>query len=145
MLPPVMQGRITVTSAGFVGPDRPSPQEARKVAAARGIDLEDHRSKLLTRDGVADTHLIIVMDRKQEAKIRRSLYGRREQVVVLGDLDPTRIDTRTIRDPFLQPLEVFEQSYDRIDRCLAQMVDVLTERAALVQKIGSPAGALRRS
>jgi protein-tyrosine-phosphatase len=46
-------------------------------------------------------------------------FGRTvRDVLVLGDLDPQAIDTRTIRDPVNQPRAVFEESYARIERCV---------------------------
>src|SRR5262245_31044627 len=39
---------IKVASAGFVGPIRPAPRTARDEAAARGLDLRDHRSMTLS-------------------------------------------------------------------------------------------------
>jgi protein-tyrosine-phosphatase len=93
------------------------------VAARRGHDLGAHSSKLLTTENVGAAELVVVMDAKQKRKIRR-LYGRTaESVLVLGDLDPEPIDTRVIRDPWGHPEEVFEASYERIDRCLRALIE----------------------
>ena len=46
-------------------------------------------------------------------------------VVLLGDLDPDPIQTRTILDPYDQPEPVFEEVYARIDRCVAALVRAL--------------------
>ncbi|MBA4157116.1 MAG: hypothetical protein H0X65_06530 [Gemmatimonadetes bacterium] len=131
MLPAVLRERIMVSSAGFVGSNRPSPDEARTAAAARGIVLEGHRSQLITLDGVYDMQLIVVMDRAQELRIRHGFPRSRNMIIVLGDLDPQRIDTRTVRDPVMQSIDVFEGSYTRIDRCLIQLVDALSYGAVL--------------
>lgn len=120
-----------VSSAGFVGSNRPSPDEARTAAAARGIVLEGHRSQLITLDGVYNMQLIVVMDRAQELRIRHGFPRSRNMIIVLGDLDPQRIDTRTVRDPVMQSIDVFEGSYTRIDRCLIQLVDALSYGAVL--------------
>src|SRR6267142_4500188 len=47
-------------------------------------------------------------------------------VLVLGDLDPAPVETRTIRDPIDQKQDVFEQVYARIARCVRELVTILT-------------------
>jgi protein-tyrosine-phosphatase len=128
-LPAELGEFVRVASAGFVGPERPSAQEALAVAAERGLDLREHRSQLLTLDGVLNTHLIVVMEPAQQSVICGA-YGRHSHhVLVLGDLDPEPIDTRTILDPYARGRDSFELSYSRIDRCLAEMVRVLSDCA----------------
>ena len=114
---------IGVESAGFIGPDRPSPPEAVAVAAERGVDLSEHRSQVLELEHLRDVDLVIAMDSQQRHRLvssRPELGGR---VVLLGDLDPEPITRRTVLDPVEQPAEVFRSCYDRIDRC----VDALAE------------------
>ncbi len=121
--------RWSVESAGFVKPDRPSPAEARAVAARRGVDLETHRSRTMTTELVSEIDLIYVMSSAQ-ARSMRELFGvRPESVWVLGDLDPGAISKRTIRDPVEQPEAVFEEVYDRVDRCIQVVVEGLSALA----------------
>lgn len=110
---------LRVDSAGFIGPGRPCPPEAIAVARARGVALESHRSRLLDGNALAAADLVLVMDRAQARRVRRG----REAVhpILLGDLDPESIDTRTIRDPVECDETVFRQVYDRIDRCVAAL------------------------
>jgi protein-tyrosine-phosphatase len=126
LLPAEHRARVRITSAGFVGPDRPSPGHALRVAAARGLDMSAHRSQLLTFEGVTGTNLIVVMEPVQQAVICSGFGRHRQHVLVLGDLDPQPIETRTILDPYSRTEEAFVQSYDRIDRCLRELTDVLT-------------------
>jgi len=39
-------------------------------------------------------------------------------VIILGDLDPLRVERREIRDPYDQERIVYERSFDRIERCV---------------------------
>src|SRR4029077_9416116 len=107
-----------VQSAGFIGPDRPSPGNAIATAAARGIDRKPPRSQLLTGKLIAGAALIVVMEARQAAALRLVFGTIRAPILILGDLDPLPVWTRTVRDPALQPRAVFAESYDRIDRCL---------------------------
>jgi hypothetical protein len=45
-----------------------------------------------------------------------------ERLLVLGDLDPEPVDSRTIPDPYGLDIPFFEKTYDRLDRCLAALV-----------------------
>src|SRR3989442_1788473 len=56
---------IRVHSAGFIGPNRPSPPEAVTAAARYGVNLSDHRSRVLTADLVRSTDPLVVMDPAQ--------------------------------------------------------------------------------
>ena len=118
-LPGSAAGRWQAESMGFIRPGRPSPAEALAVAARRGVDLESHRSRLLTSESVAAARLIYVMSTAQRCAILSRFGAKPRRVWVLGDLDPEPIQRRTIRDPVDQPEEVFETVYDRIDRCIA--------------------------
>jgi protein-tyrosine phosphatase len=110
---------FTVASAGFIGPGRSSPQSAQSTAAARGVDLAPHVSQTLSPDLVSSFDVIVVMERAQREMIARQ-YGARDRILILGDLDPQPIETRTILDPYNRDKAVFTEVYDRIDRCLKQ-------------------------
>jgi protein-tyrosine phosphatase len=116
---------VRVESAGFVTWNRPCPPEALTVAARRGVDLSAHRSTPLTPDRVRAADLIVVMDPTQ-ARAVRDRFGRLpREIVVLGDLDPDAVATPAIRDPVEQGVEVFEESYARIERCVAALAQAL--------------------
>jgi protein-tyrosine phosphatase len=114
-----------VVSAGFIGPDRASPGNAIVTAAARGIDLRAHRSQLLSKALVEAAQLIVVMESRQADALRLVFGTVPAPILILGDLDPWPVATRTVRDPALQSRAVFAESYDRIDRCLEVLVDTL--------------------
>jgi protein-tyrosine-phosphatase len=115
---------VRVGSAGFIGPNRACPPEAVVAAARRGVDLAAHRSQLLTAETARRADLIVVMDPAQGRAIR-DRFGRLRRDIVLGDLDPAPLARRTIQDPVDQCLEVFEQSYARIERCVVELVQAL--------------------
>lgn len=122
----VRRPEVEVFSAGFIGPGRPSPPAAVRIAAERGLDLSDHRSETLTPARVTQAEFVVVMDARQRRAVCRLFGLDPSNVIILGDLDPEPIDTRAIRDPINQPDAVFEASYDRIDRCIRQLVEAQT-------------------
>lgn len=118
---------LRVTSAGFIGPDRPSPPEMREPARERGVDLSDHRSKVVTEVMLADTDLVVVMTPRLQRRFRRGFPQQGGRVVLLGDLDPAgRIPGRAIRDPYGKPPEVFAEVAERIERCVGVLVEELS-------------------
>ena len=127
LLPSFLPGAVRVESAGFVGPGRPCPRWAVEVAAERGLDLSRHQSRLLTPLEVQSAELVVVMDSMQR-RLLRMLFG--GDGVVLGDLDPARIERREIEDPVEQAKEAFERSYSRIDRCVRALVEAVAAGAA---------------
>ena len=120
---------IEVESAGFFGFNRPPPPEAVAAAKRHAINLSDHRSKVVTAAMARTSDLIVVMDPAQR-RLLRERYGRSaDGVLVLGDLDPRSAETRTIRDPINEKREVFDQVYERIARCVRELVAVLNARS----------------
>lgn len=108
---------------GLTGPDRPSPETALEVARERGVDLGDHRSRLVTDASLAEAGVVVVMDPGQARSLRtRFGFG---GSLVLGDFDPRPVRRRSIRDPVFQPSDVFHRVYARIDRCVAGMLDAM--------------------
>jgi protein-tyrosine phosphatase len=116
---------VEVHSAGFIGNNRPAPAEAIAAAARRGIDISAHRSRLLTADLVRAADLIVVMAPDQQRVVCERFGRWPRDVIVLGDLDPAPVEERTILDPVNQAGEVFDESYERIERCVRELASVI--------------------
>ncbi len=114
-------GSTSVVSAGFHKSGRPPPDTALAVASERGVGMSGHRSRLVDMDMLRESDLVLVVAPTHVRMLRRR-FKHREGVLILGDLDPRPIDTRTIRDPLDQSDQVFRDVYDRIDRCLDALV-----------------------
>jgi len=116
---------IAVSSAGFVGADRPVPQLSLEVSARRGLDLSRFRSRPIFDDDVSNASLIVVMDARQARQLRKLFQVDADRIVIAGDLDPKSSSTRAIRDPWKQTVDVFESSFTRLDRCAETLVGAL--------------------
>jgi protein-tyrosine-phosphatase len=116
---------IQVTSAGFIGPGRTPPETALSVAAGRGLDLSAHRSALVTTAIIRAASLVVVMSAQQAAAVQAQYGHDRLRVLVLGDLDPLPIATRTITDPWGKSVHVFDAVFERVDRCVAELTRLL--------------------
>jgi protein-tyrosine-phosphatase len=113
---------IKVQSGGFIGFNRPAPAEAIAAAEHHAVNLSDHRSRPLTAELVRGADLIIVMDVSQRRRLFERFGRDPRHVFLLGDFDPAPVETRTIRDPVEQSLEVFDEVYARIARCVRELV-----------------------
>jgi len=120
---------VHVRSAGFIGPGRTPPENALAVAAERGFDLSVHRSALLTPETIRAANVIVVMSAEQATAIRARYGHERLRVLVLGDLDPLPIATRTITDPWGRGTDVFGLVFDRIDRCVGELARLVADGA----------------
>jgi protein-tyrosine-phosphatase len=123
-IPQRLRRAIKTSSAGFIGPGRPSPEHALATARGYQVDLADHRSAVLTNDVLDAADLIVVMSEEQRRGLSARV-GRTPLIVVLGDLDPLPITRRTILDPWDGPPEAFADSYARIERTVGELVDAL--------------------
>lgn len=129
-LPESVNGTFRVASAGFIGSGRPASELAQLVAARRELDLAGHVSRLLDPEELRSTDLIVVMNTAQRSQVCR-LSGRAPQdVVLLGDLDPEPIDRRTVQDPYGRSEAIFEDVFDRIDRCVRELAAIVTRAAS---------------
>lgn len=124
-IPEGSRARVRVRSAGFIGAGRTASELARALATRRGYDLSEHRSRLLDPAEMKETDLVVVMNTEQRRELCRLTGRRPDQVVVLGDLDPEPVQRRTILDPYGHPEPVFEDVFDRIDRCVAELTNAI--------------------
>ena len=119
--------RVQTASAGFIGPGRPSPEDAIQAAAARGTELAAHRSRMVTPSLVEDSDLVVAMEPRHLVLLEQSGGLRGRPVLLLGDLDTEAIRTRSIPDPIHRERGVFEHVFARIDRCLRVLAEVLAD------------------
>jgi protein-tyrosine-phosphatase len=122
-LPPALAGAVSAASAGFIGPGRSPPPHALNAARSHGVDISSHRSVTISPESLSAADLVVVMSGAQQKGIA-SRVAPGATVLVLGDLDPLPIKHRTIPDPWDGPADAFEESYDRITRCVRELVRI---------------------
>jgi protein-tyrosine phosphatase len=141
--------RAEVSSAGAFGSGMPASDGAVRVMAARGIDLAEHRSRVVDADALHEADLVIAMARShvREAVVRvpaalrktytlRELVRRGERVGPAGDLsawlDVVGTGRRPadlmgddpdddIADPMGQPDAAYERTVDILDDLIGRL------------------------
>jgi protein-tyrosine phosphatase len=131
-LPDGVRDEMLIDSAGFVGPGRASPSAAKAAALRRGVDLEAHRSSLLTPARIRDADLVVVMDEGQQLEVWQRFGKPLGRILVIGDLDPLPIETRVITDPWGKSEGVLDSSYERLERCVQAMCAAMGHPPAAV-------------
>jgi len=120
-LGPVNEARVS--SAGFILPGRPSPDNALEVSGKRGLDMTDHRSKVISPLMLNEFDLVVAMTAEQVRDLREK-HGC-PRVIHLGDVDPGPIGMRDIPDPYGTGTARFEEVYKRIDQAVGELHRVL--------------------
>lgn len=116
---------VSFDSAGFIGPDRSPPDAALRVALQRGVDHSDHRSKILTPELADRADALFVFDRYNVARMKAAFPQQLKRTFWLGDFDPVWSGKRAIIDPWGKSDGEFDITFERIERCVASLLDTL--------------------
>jgi protein-tyrosine-phosphatase len=110
-----------ISSAGLYAiPGNPAHENALLAAMPRSIDLRGHAASPLTRERVAASDLILVMDVWQVVELVRRFPEAREKTLLFTCLAPEV--PLEIKDPVNGDRPVFEACFDHIARAAAPLV-----------------------
>lgn len=118
--------RIDVLSAGTGAWDgAPASEGAYLVGLERGLDLSSHRARLLTRELVEDSDLILTMARHHRARVDE--LGGEGRVYVLGEYAGREGDDAEVSDPFGGDLEVYRETCRQLEALIEGVVERLVK------------------
>lgn len=110
-------GRV-ITSAGFHPKgDRPSPPEHIDMSARLGVDLSQHRSRVVTAEDFAAADLIVLMDRRNWVSLQRA-GADESKYVWLGAMGPNPME---IPDPYEMDAAAAETIVMRLLLCTDEL------------------------
>ncbi|HEY6642730.1 hypothetical protein [Povalibacter sp.] len=129
---------ISVGSAGISANDgAPANDEALAVARQHGLKgIDDHRTRLLTRQLMRDADLILTMDEQQQHAVRRIMPTYTGRVLLLGGWRGV-----SIGDPMVTSLRSREWTFGLLRVCVADWKQRMTVRP----HSAATAGNVRRS
>lgn len=115
----------SVRSAGFYPTvDRRSPPDYIEMISRRGVDLNMHRSKVLTSKDVDWADLIIIMDRKNWHLLNKFGQEVDRKIVWIGAcLDNESVE---IDDPYGSDSDSVEEIVNKMDSAVAALVRSLS-------------------
>lgn len=112
---------VEVSSAGthaWVG--SPASDGAVLIGMERGLDLTGHRSRLLTREILDDSDLILVMSPSHLARVRE--LAPKANAHLLGGFSSGG-ESREVQDPFGGDLAGYRETADELERELAGLLE----------------------
>lgn len=112
---------VEVSSAGthaWVG--SPASDGAVLVGMERGLDLTGHRSRLLTREILDDSDLVLVMSQSHLARVRE--LSPKSNVHLLGGFS-SGSESHAVQDPFGGDLVAYRETTDDLERELAGLLE----------------------
>jgi len=119
---------VSVESAGTGAWDgAPASEGAYLVALERGLDLSGHRARLLTREIVEDSDVILTMARHHRARVHE--LGGEGRVHVLGEYVGKNGEDAEVGDPFGGDLEVYRDTCAELEALIATVADRLAAEA----------------
>jgi len=119
---------IGVSSAGTGAWDgAPASEGAYLVGLERGLDLSGHRARLLTRELVDQSDLILTMARHHRARVDE--LGGEGKVFVLGEYAGLEGDGAEVSDPFGGDLEIYRSTCVELEGLVATTVERLATEA----------------
>jgi protein-tyrosine phosphatase len=117
--------QVTVASAGTgAWQGAPVSEGAYLVGLEHGLDLSEHRARLLTRDLVKEADLVLTMSGHHLARVAE--LGGEQKVHLLGHYvgrDPARCE---VTDPFGADLASYRATFDELQELIGMVVSRVT-------------------
>lgn len=127
-LPERWRGKIGFASAGTAAYDgMRAAENAVLVLKEIGIDISGHRARLLTREMVSNSALVVAMARRHREDILRVAPCAEDKVIVLGELDPDR-ESPDVEDPIGGDEAVYRRTREEIAGLVSLLFDHLDFR-----------------
>ncbi|MFW6056579.1 MAG: low molecular weight protein arginine phosphatase [Chloroflexota bacterium] len=112
---------VSVDSAGLDTDEEVPSSKAVQVMQESGIDISQHRPKLISEELVDRADVILTMTPLQAERLLQAYRGAEDKTHVLGDYIG---EPQWVEDPDGAPVEAFRETRDQLSR----LTDALVER-----------------
>ena len=113
---------LVVTSGGVGAAEgAPASDGALLVALEHGLDLNEHRSRLVTPEVVAQADLVLTMSEAHARRVRE--LGGAGRTDTLTGFATGGASGAGVSDPFGSDLSVYRQTFDELERYVGQALD----------------------
>lgn len=107
-----------VSSAGtWATVERGASRNGVIVMAKRGLDISQHRARMVTGEMLADSDLVLCMERGHAEALRAEFPTQATKIYLLSEMTGRRFD---IADPYTSPVEEYEHTANEISQLLEQ-------------------------
>jgi protein-tyrosine-phosphatase len=108
---------VTVSSAGTGAWDgAPASEGAYLVGLENDLDLSAHRARLLTRDVLSQSDLVLTMSRHHRARVHE--LDPKARVFLLAEYAGRTGGADEVPDPFGGDLDIYRQTYADLDELI---------------------------
>jgi protein-tyrosine-phosphatase len=101
----------------------PASEGAYLVGLEHGLDLSAHRARLVTRDLVKESDIILTMARHHRVRVQE--LGGDRRTFVLGEYAGRTGSDAEVPDPFGSDLEVYRATFDQLSDLVSTVVERL--------------------
>jgi protein-tyrosine-phosphatase len=101
----------------------PASEGAYLVGLEHDLDLSSHRARLLTRERVKESDVILTMARHH--RLRAEDLGARNRATLLGDYVGLSGERAEVADPFGSDIEVYRETYEQLEDMITAAADRL--------------------
>lgn len=115
--------------------DAPASDGAMLVAMERGIDLSAHRSRVLSREFIEASDLVLVMSPHHHE--RASALGGAGKSHLLTDYSTRRCEGRGVVDPFGGDLDAYRQTFDELTEEITRVLNRILAEGEAIDRGGS--------
>jgi protein-tyrosine-phosphatase len=113
-----------VSSAGTGAWDGTAASEgAYLIGLEHGLDLSQHQARLLTRELVKDSDIILTMSRHHRSRAKE--LGGEGRTFLLGEYVGLSGPAAEVSDPFGSDLEVYRETYETLEALIGKAADRL--------------------
>jgi protein-tyrosine-phosphatase len=104
--------KFLAESAGIWGKaDLPVVPEVMKLMGERGIDVTNHRSRIISEEIISKANLILTMERSHKEAIYAEFPGKQLNLYLISELVGDKFN---IEDPVNKPYNVFMETADML-------------------------------
>lgn len=127
-LSPVMRSSVKVRSAGTHGlhGNRAEPLAVR-AAAAHGVDISDHRARILNAPLIRSADLVLAMEQYHLDKINDLLFFGCKNAFLLGAFDLQR-ERPEIEDPYGLAFGAYQTCANEIAACMPDLIEFIRRK-----------------
>ncbi len=115
---------VEADSCGFAGDGMPVTTYAAEVAGENGIDIRDHRSKMINGSLVESAGLILAMSRRHKDEIIRYFPQAEGKTFTLAEFAGERGD---VEDPMGMGRDVYVRTFGRLHRLIGKSTDKIID------------------
>lgn len=97
----------------------PANQKAVAIAKSRGIDIENHKTKLLDSQDFGEKVLVLVMTEK----IKVSIYNDFEEAINVYKIKEFIDEQGDVRDPYGGDLQAYGEFFDEMEQTVEKVIN----------------------